>query len=142
VMLLVKVKEQVTVKVLLEVKVLVKVFEEVLLFSLSSAPTPTTMPQTRPAARVCAWGAKGAGFPIVAPAPGQRSSGDVSWNTAPALVRRGVGCAGPVRVDPANQNEHRVKPRSVRADTVETKKDITVRPRHRPSVGSYGGVVS
>ena len=36
------------------------------------------------------------------------------------MVRHGVGCAGPVRVDPANQNEHRVKPRGVRADTVET----------------------
>ena len=52
--------------VLLEVKVLVEVFvvrefaeEALLLFSLSSTPTPTTMPQTRPAARVWAWGAKG-----------------------------------------------------------------------------------
>jgi len=53
-MLLVKVQEQVTVKVLLEVKVLVKVFEEVLLFSLSSAPTTRTHTQTRPAARVWA----------------------------------------------------------------------------------------
>ena len=49
-------KGQVTVKVLLEVKVFV---EEVLLFSLSSTPFP------RPAARVWAWGAKGSGFPIV-----------------------------------------------------------------------------
>ena len=57
VLMLVKVKGQVTVKVLLEVKVLVKVFvvkefvvEEVFLSSLSS----TSFPRTRPAARVWA----------------------------------------------------------------------------------------
>ena len=65
-LMMMTVKGQVTVKVLLEVKVVVKVFvEEVLLFSLSSTPTTRTMPQTRPAARVWAWGAKGSGFPIV-----------------------------------------------------------------------------
>jgi len=54
------------VKVLLEVTVLVEVFvveaEEVLLFSLSSTPTQTTNPRTRPAARVWASGVKGLGF--------------------------------------------------------------------------------
>ena len=59
------IKGQVTVKVLLEVKVLV---EEVLLFSLSSTPTQATHPRTRPAARVWAWGAKGLGCLIVPPA--------------------------------------------------------------------------
>ena len=39
---------------------------------------------------------------------------------APGLVRRGVGCAGPVRVDSAHQNDDRVQPRAVRAETVET----------------------
>ena len=105
------------VQVLLEV---VKQVVLVLLFSLSPTPTQTTNPRTRPAARVCAWGAKGLGCLIVLPAPGQRSSGDVSSNTAPALVRHGVGCAGPMGIDSANQNEHRVKPRGVRADTVES----------------------
>ena len=57
VMKVMKVKGPVTVKVLLEVKVLVKEFvvEELLLFSLSSTP----FPRTRPAARVWASGAKG-----------------------------------------------------------------------------------
>jgi hypothetical protein len=56
-----KVMTVMTVKVLLEVKVLVEVFvvevfvvEALLLFSLSSTPNPRTMPQTRPAARVWA----------------------------------------------------------------------------------------
>ena len=35
------------------------VVEALLLFSLSSTPTPTTNLRTRPAARVCAWDAKG-----------------------------------------------------------------------------------
>ena len=54
VLVMMKVKGQVTVKVLLEVKVLVKVFvvEKVFLSSLSSTP----FPRTRPAARVWAWG--------------------------------------------------------------------------------------
>jgi hypothetical protein len=64
---------KVTVKVLLEVKVMVKVFV-VSLFSLSSTP----FPRTRPAARVWAWGAKGSGFPIVLPARGRRCSGPFS----------------------------------------------------------------
>ena len=38
------------VMMLMTVKVVVKVFEEVLLFSLSSTPTQTTHPRTRPAA--------------------------------------------------------------------------------------------
>ena len=53
VMKVMKVKGLVTVKVLLEVKVLVVVKEfvvEALLFSLSSTPTQTTNPRTRPAA--------------------------------------------------------------------------------------------
>ena len=65
----------------MEVKVLVVkefVVEALLLFSLSSTPNPRTMPQTRPAARVWAWGAKGSGLPIVAPAPGRRCSGSFS----------------------------------------------------------------
>ena len=70
------------VKVLLEVKVLVEVFvveaEEVLLFSLSSTPTQTTHPSTRPAARVWASGVKGLGFRFAAPAPGRRCSGPFS----------------------------------------------------------------
>ena len=61
------------VKVLLEVKVLEEVFvveaEEVLLFSLSSAPTQTTNPRTRPAARVWASGVKGLGFQSPPPSP-------------------------------------------------------------------------
>jgi len=56
----------------------VKVFEEVLLFSLSSTPTQTTNPRTRPAARVWASGAKGLGFQFAAPAPGRRCSGPFS----------------------------------------------------------------
>ena len=59
-----EVKGQVTVKVLLEVKVVVKVFEvvvkvleEVLLFSLPSTPNPRTTPSTRPAGRCLGfWG--------------------------------------------------------------------------------------
>jgi len=77
-----KVKGLVTVKVLLEVKVLVVVkefvVEALLLFSLSSTPTQTTNPRTRPAARVWAWDAKGSGFEFVAPAPGRRCSGPFS----------------------------------------------------------------
>ena len=91
-----KVKGLVTVKVLLEVKVLVLVF--VLLkvsllkaLSLASPQTQTTMPQTRPAARVEASGAKGLGLQFAAPAPGRRCSGPFFWNTAPAFVRHGVG---------------------------------------------------
>ena len=61
--------------------VLVKAFvvevQEVFLFSLSS-PTTTTMPQTRPAARSWAWGAKGLGCLIVPLAPGRRCSGPFS----------------------------------------------------------------
>jgi len=60
-LLMMKVMTVMTVKVLLEMKVLVEVFvvkvfvvEALLLFSLSSTPNPTTMPQTRPAARVWA----------------------------------------------------------------------------------------
>ena len=52
---LVQVLDMIMMVVLLEkvmVKVIVVKVEEVLLFSLSSTPTPTTMPQTRPAARV------------------------------------------------------------------------------------------
>jgi hypothetical protein len=63
---------------LLQVKAFVVKVEEVLLFSLSSTPPQTTMPQTRPAARVWAWGPKGSGFPIVLPAPGRRCSGPFS----------------------------------------------------------------
>jgi hypothetical protein len=55
------------------VKVVVKVFVGVLLFSLSPTPTQTTHPRTRPAARSWAWGAKGLGCLIVAPAPGASS---------------------------------------------------------------------
>ena len=76
-----QVKGQVTVKVLLEVKVLVLVcvvkefvVEEVFLSSLSS----TSFPRTRPAARVWASGAKGLGFQFAAPAPGRRCSGPFS----------------------------------------------------------------
>ena len=44
----------------------VKAFvEEVLLFSLSSTPPPSTTPSTRPAARCWAWGPKGLGLPSV-----------------------------------------------------------------------------
>jgi hypothetical protein len=61
--LMVKVKGQVLLEVLVMVKVFVlEVVKEVfvvLLFSLSSTPPQPTMPHTRPAARVCAWGAKG-----------------------------------------------------------------------------------
>ena len=107
-------------QVIMLLVVLVKEFvvevEAVFLASLSSP----SFPRTRPAARVWASGAKGLGFQFAAPAPGRRCSGPFSCNTAPALVRHGVGCAGPVRVDPAHQNEHRVKPRGVRADTVES----------------------
>jgi hypothetical protein len=56
--MMMKVKGQVTVKVLLEVKVMVFVVKEfvveveaVLLFSLSSTPNPRTTPSTRPAGR-------------------------------------------------------------------------------------------
>ena len=66
------------VMMLMTVKVVVKVFEEVLLFSLSSTPTQTTNPRTRPAARVWASGAKGLDFQFVAPAPGRRCSGPFS----------------------------------------------------------------
>ena len=55
-----------------------KVFEEVLLFSLSSTPTQTTNPRTRPAARVSASGVKGLDFQFAAPAPGRRCSGPFS----------------------------------------------------------------
>ena len=51
--------------IMLMVKVMkVKEFvvEALLLFSLSSTPTPTTNLRTRPAARVWAWPAKGSGF--------------------------------------------------------------------------------
>jgi len=59
-----EVKGLVTVKVVLEMKVVVKVFEvvvkvleEALLFSLSSTPPPTTTPSTRPAGRCLGfWG--------------------------------------------------------------------------------------
>ena len=51
------------------------VVEALLLFSLSSTPTQTTNPRTRPAARVWAWDAKGSGFEFVAPAPGRRCPG-------------------------------------------------------------------
>ena len=79
VMKVMKVKGLVTVIILLlQVKVLVEVFVEfvveVLLFSLSS----TTLSRTRPAARVCASGAKGLGFQFAAPAPGRRCSGPFS----------------------------------------------------------------
>ena len=59
--LLVNMRMRWDVLMMMQVKVLVKVFrlEEVLLFSLSSTPTQTTNPRTRPAARVWAWGAKG-----------------------------------------------------------------------------------
>ena len=66
------------------VKVMVKVFvvkefvEEVVLFSLSSTPSPRTTPSTRPAGRVWAFGAKGLGFQFAAPAPGRRCSGPFS----------------------------------------------------------------
>jgi hypothetical protein len=75
-----KVKGLVTVKVLLEMKVLVKVFvvEALLLFSLSSTPFPRTTPSTRPAGRVWAFGAKGLGFQFAAPAPGRRCYGPFS----------------------------------------------------------------
>ena len=36
---------------------------------------------------------------------------------------------GPLRVDPANQNEHRVKPRGVSPDTVETLEEPWTRHR-------------
>ena len=78
VMKVMKVKGLVTVKVLLEVKVVVFVVEALLLSSLSSIPTQTTHPRTRPAARVWASGAKGLGFQFAAPAPGQRCSGPFS----------------------------------------------------------------
>ena len=57
VLMMMKVKGQVTVKVLLEVKVFALeefVVEEVLLFSVSSTPNPRTTPSTRPAGRC--WG--------------------------------------------------------------------------------------
>jgi len=77
--LLVKVTGQVLLEALVKVvvKVLVEV-EAVLLFSLSSTPNPRTTPQTRPAPRVWAWGAKGLGLLCVAPAPGRRCSGPLS----------------------------------------------------------------
>ena len=62
--LMLMLKGLVTVKVVLEMKVVVKVFEvvvkvleEALLFSLSSTPPPTTTPSTRPAGRCLGfWG--------------------------------------------------------------------------------------
>ena len=63
---------------LVQVKAFVVEMLKVLLFSLSSTPTQTTNPRTRPAARVWAWDAKGSGFEFVAPAPGRRCSGPFS----------------------------------------------------------------
>ena len=123
-----------------------EVVREVFVVLLSSlSPTPTTHPRTRPAARVWAWGAKGLGCLIVLPAPGQRSSGDVSSNTGGGLVRHGVGCAGPVGVDSANQNDDRVQPRAVKAETVNTTRSVTslllghVSRRQREAEGGHDG---
>ena len=92
--------------------VLVKAFVVEVKEVFLSSPSSTPFPRTRPAARVWAWGAKGLGCLILPPAPGQPSSGAVSSNTAPGLVRHGVRCAGPVGVDSATQNEDR-RPRCV-----------------------------